>query len=121
MSGLNHNMNLQDAMEYVENKKAIFEAKKPLDRLIVFINTLQYRSKIRLRMAKVWFTDLVMPREVQSSGVMCGFNVATGKVRITVLMKNGDEVSADYSIGGARAVAAEIMRCADAVDIGIKV
>ena len=121
MSGLNHNMNLQDAMEFVENKKAIYEAKTFKQQVIAFVDTLGYRAKIRLRMAKVWLTDLVMPREVQSSGVMCGFNVATGKVRITVLMKNGDEVSADYSIGGARAVAAEIMRCADAVDIGIKV
>lgn len=121
MSGLNHNMNLQDAMEYVENKKAIFEAKTKKERVIAFISTFGYRTKLRLRMAKVWFTDLVMPREVQSSGVMCGFNTATGRVRITVLMKNGDEVSADYSVGGARAVAAEIMRCADAVDIGIKI
>ena len=121
MTKLNHNMNLQDAMEFVENKKAIHEAKSLKDRALVFIDTLGYRLKIRCRMAKVWIKDLIMPRETQASGVMCGFNVATGKVRITILMKNGDEVCADYSMGGARAVADDIMRCVNAVDIGVKV
>ena len=121
MTKLNHNMNLQDAMEFVENKKAIFEAKSFKDRVLVFIDTLAYRAKIRYRMLKVWAKSVLLPNEVQSTGVMCGFNVATGKVRITILMKNGDEVCADYSVGGARAVADDIMRCVNAVDIGIKV
>ena len=121
MTKLNHNMNLQDAMEFVENKKAIFEAKSLKERVLVFIDTLGYRCKIRARMFAVWVKSTFMPNEVQSTGIMCGFNVATGKVRITILMKNGDEVSADYSVGGARAVADDIMRCVNAIDIGIKV
>lgn len=121
MSGLNHNMNLQDAMEFVENKKAIFEAKTFADKVATFFGTLGYRLKVRGRMTKVWLLDLLSLREVQSSGVMCGFNAATGRVRLTIMMKNGDEASADYSVNGARAVAAELMRCADAVDIGINV
>lgn len=121
MTKLNHNMNLQDAMEFVENKKAIFEAKSFKERVLVFIDTLGYRCKIRARMFAVWIKSTFLPNEVQSTGIMCGFNVASGKVRITILMKNGDEVSADYSVGGARAVADDIMRCVNAVDIGIKV
>ena len=121
MTKLNHNMNLQDAMEFVENKKAIFEAKSFKERVRVFIDTLWYRCKIRARMLVVWLKATFLPNETQSSGIMCGFNAATGRVRITILMKNGDEVSADYSIGGARAVADDIMRCVNAVDIGVKV
>ena len=114
-------MNLQDAMEFVENKRAIFAAKTFKQRVITFFATLRYRLRIRGRILWVQLKDLVLPNETQSSGIMCGFNVATGRVRITILMKNGDEVSADYSVGGARAVADDIMRCVNAVDIGIKV
>lgn len=121
MTNIAHNMNLQDAMEFVENKKAIFAAKTFKQKVVTFFLTIRYRLKIRGRMLWVQLKDILLPNETQSTGIMCGFNVATGKVRITILMKNGDEVSADYSVGGAKAVADDIMRCVNAVDIGIKV